>query len=119
MHTVIPRLMFAEVSDKIPSVPELWALGIVCAAIAFCICRYFKPALVVCVPLALLWVIGVCKELFGDEYFKAAVVGGMGYGYLLQVVVTNSLPLLALLASGFCVNRNWHRMPREGRDSEA
>ena len=118
MYTVIPRLMFAEVSDKIPSVPELWALGIVCAAIAFCICRYFKPALVVCVPLALLWVIGVCKELFGDEYFKAAVVGEMGYGYLLQVVVTNSLPLLALLA-GFCVHWNWHRMPHQGRDSAA
>lgn len=88
---------FAEVSDKIPGVTELWTLGIIFAMTVFLICRRFKWTLIFFLPLALAWAVGVFREFFMDQFFKTAVIEEMGYSYLLQVIFANSLPLIALL----------------------
>jgi uncharacterized membrane protein len=116
---LVQNPILAEVSDKLPRVSDLWVAGIVLAAIAVCICRYFKSALLVCVPLALLWSIAVSHEFLGDDLFATAVVEELGIGYLIQVVLANLLLFLSLFVMCFLVNRQRHQMEHEVTGSEA
>ena len=90
--------MFAEVSDKIPTLPLLWLYGILAAILVGLICRLLKPAIILCIPL-LAWIaVSWCGEFFTDV--RSAVVQERRL-YLVQVLITSAFPLVVVLACGF------------------
>lgn len=93
---IVPVL--AEISDKLPGIPLVWALSIVIGALfiaAFCFSRW---SLVVSFPLVTWIAVCLWREFILDTYFRQAVVAELGRGYLFQVVGAGCLPLFALLA---------------------
>ena len=89
--------MFAEVSDKVPSIGSLWIVGLVGLVAVVTFFRLSRYSLLFSLPLAALWLIGTFREFHGDSHFKSAVISEMGSRYLLLVVFTSALPLFAVL----------------------
>lgn len=92
--------MFAEISDKIPTIGGLWLVGLIFAGLTFVMFRLSRDTLLLSVPLTGLWLVGITREFYGDEYFKSVVIAEMGRSYLHQVVYTAALPLIVTLVCG-------------------
>jgi hypothetical protein len=92
--------MFAEISDKIPTIGGLWLMGLIVAGLVFGMFRYSRYTLLLSIPLAGLWLAGIIREFYGDKYFRTDVVAEMGSAYLHQVVFTAALPLIAAIFCG-------------------
>ena len=102
--------MFAEVSDKVPGVLAIWIVSIGLAALVFACRRFSRWSLVATVPLAAWIALSVWREFLADTYFRQAVLTELGYGYLIQVVASGCIPLIAALAWSAC---DLHRLRAE------
>ena len=98
--------MFAEISDKMPSIGLLWIVGLIAAALVLAFFRYSRYSLLLALPLAAAWFAGTIREFFGDSFFNSAVSLEMGRAYLLQVVFTSALPFTAVLICGAVLLRS-------------
>ena len=93
--------LFAEISDKMPTVGRLWLLGIIGAALVFGMFRVSRWTLLVTIPLSGIWLWCVRREFQADEYLRSAVATELGSSYLSHVSVTAALPLVAAAFSTF------------------
>lgn len=93
--------LFAEISDKMPTVVQHWLLAIIGAALVFGMFRVSRWTLLVTIPLSGIWLWCARREFQTDEYFRSAVETELGSSYLSQVSVTASLTLVAAAVSTF------------------
>lgn len=93
--------LFAEISDKMPTVVQHWLLAIIGAALVFGMYRASRLTLLVTIPLSGIWLWCAGREFQGDEYFQSAVETELGLSYLSHVSVTAALPLVVAAVSTF------------------
>lgn len=109
---LVPMPAFAEVSDKVASIPQLWLTSGIAGAVAFLVGRYRVTFGAILLPIsALIVVVGL--EPVRDPIVGPAVVSEQGRGYLVAVYGSASM-LLALHLSGLWPG--WRRrMSASGR----
>lgn len=93
-----PRLVVAEVMDKMPTVGEMWATSTLLAAVAVILCCVHRWFAYVLFPLAYVFALGLVKEL-SDTSFGGAVLREAGLEYILHSHASAFLPPAAILTT--------------------
>jgi len=91
--------MFAEVSDKIPSLVAIWIVGLIATAAVYALCRRHWLSAFLMLPVCLWLLSEIHYEFFTD--IRSAIIEEQGAGYLVQLGISASLP--ALVASFFAL----------------
>jgi hypothetical protein len=94
MNAARMPLFLAEVADKEPSLLTLWVIALMLSGAAFCVAYWRRWAVLVPLALAAIWAAAVSSEL-RDPNVGPAIVEELGRTYVVQGMVTMSLPFLA------------------------
>jgi hypothetical protein len=86
-----PSLCFAEISDKVPSVFDMWSLGLTLGIICLILSYFHKLGLWVSIILTMI-ILYLRYNLFSDKYFIEPIISEMGknyilYGYLSSILI--------------------------------
>ena len=96
-------ILLAEVSDKLPSIPMLWILGLILAAVTCGACMasrwWFVPSILV--AIFILWT--SWADLAPGHWHGAAVIREIGHDYRWQAFAAGLLPLI-----GIGIALAWH-----------
>lgn len=91
---IAPTAALAEVSDKIPSLPQIWGIAGV-AALALLLAMRFKPRMSwLILPLLGLWFTTLLLEVHSADV-GPAIVSEQGIGYVVQVYLAAGLAVVA------------------------
>jgi hypothetical protein len=91
---IAPTAALAEVSDKIPSLPQIWGIAGV-AALALLLAMRFKPRISwLILPLLGLWFTTLLLEVHSADV-GPAIVSEQGVGYVVQVYLAAGLAVVA------------------------
>ena len=105
---LLPLPAFAEVSDKVASIPQLWITAAVAGSVAFLAGRYRFVLGVVLFPISLLLILSVLEPVL-DPFVGPAIVLEQGRSYLVAAYGSIAL-LLALHVAGLWLSwRHKHR----------
>src|SRR5262245_28882633 len=97
MHTLIP--IFAEVSDKVPTLRNIWvATAVISLACLFATGRK-RWAAFATLPVIAFWALIITSEI-RDDYVGPAIVSELGRSYVMQAYIAAVTPVL-FLAIGF------------------
>jgi len=77
---ILPSVAFAEVSDKMPSIPEIMIKGIVIAVVVFVAGRFKWWLGLVLLPIAVLFVVGAIS-LWNEAGMREALLKEQGWVY--------------------------------------
>ena len=105
---LLPLPAFAEVSDKIASIPQLWITAAVVGLVAFLASRYRLALGLVLLPVSVLLIL-VGLEPVRDPFVGPAVIVEQGQTYVLAVYGSVTI-LLALHLCGLWLG--WRRRYR-------
>jgi hypothetical protein len=91
---IAPHAALAEVSDKIPSLPQIWGIAGI-AALALLLAMRFKPRVSwLILPLLGLWFATLLLEVHSADV-GPAIVSEQGVGYVVQVYLAGGLAVVA------------------------
>ena len=94
-----PSIAFAEVSDKMASIPALWLQGTVGAVILFALGRYSYVLAALGFLVCIFWLIGT-YETFADPYIGPAIRYEQGVPYVFAAYGSSAMLFLGL-GAGF------------------
>lgn len=101
---LIPGWCAAEVSDKVASLPEIWAIGLGAAVTGF-VGAYFRPwALIVLATVPAYWLMTFLVEIHFSDIAPALRME-QGISYSLQTYVAMGVWLLGMAAGGVLSKR--------------
>ena len=86
----------AEVMDKEPALSFIWTWCIIGAAVCYLAARYKPLALLITLPVALLYNIAVFFEL-QEAPIRQAIINEAGSGYVTSVYISGSLVILSII----------------------
>ena len=91
---VAPAAALAEVSDKIPSLPQIWGIAGI-AALTLLLAMRFSPRVSwLILPLLGLWFATLLLEVHSADV-GPAIVSEQGVGYVVQVYLAGGLAVVA------------------------
>lgn len=92
-------MLLAEISDKVPSVTAIWAMGLGTAAVCVLVCYRLKWGWVVSAALAMPLIGWYWQEFVADHAMYRAVLSEKGRAYIIQAAISSLLPVLATVAA--------------------
>ncbi|MBB5018180.1 hypothetical protein HNQ59_001465 [Chitinivorax tropicus] len=92
-----PAFVHAEVLDKEPSLPSIWAVGLVAAAVCFAASRFRKWLIALVIPAPLLWLAAVLMELYSPDVGPALRAEG-GAVYVISAFLSPAILIAAAVA---------------------
>jgi hypothetical protein len=98
--------MFAEVSDKEPTIVVIWSVGILVSLACFFVCRWRRLAACLVLPVAAIWAFGITSEV-RDPYVGPAIVQELGRSYVASAY------LLAVAPFGLVAIGLWRRSRKD------
>jgi hypothetical protein len=97
---LIPNELYAEVSDKVPSIARVWLTGIFLGTIGFAAATYRKWAAIVAGIISLTFCY-VHFSVISDPFVGKAIVKEQGSKYVLSVYGSITAMLLPVLVGFF------------------
>src|SRR5262245_283902 len=92
--------MFAEVSDKVTTIGNIWVLtGLISTACLF-LAAWRHRAIFLALPFITLWAIVITSEV-RDPYVGPAILSELGQGYITQVYVATVVPVIFVVIGVF------------------
>lgn len=109
MLLLAPTAAVAEVSDKVPSLGEIWGIATV-AALALLLAARYRPWLLgAALPMALLWFGALLTEIHSADV-GPALVREQGVQFVVWADLVGALMIAACIAGWV-----WRRRARRGR----
>jgi len=108
-----PPAAVAEVSDKVPSLGEIWGIATVAAMALLLAARYRPWLLAVALPIALLWFGALLAEIHSADV-GPALVREQGVQFVVWADLVGALMMAACVAGWV-----WRRRARRGRSAAA
>jgi hypothetical protein len=97
MHSFTP--IFAEVSDKEPTMTLIWCFAAFVSMLGLLLCRWRRRAALLALPVAAFWAFGITSEV-RDPYVGPAILDELGRGYVTQAYLAALVPFV-FVAIGF------------------
>ena len=97
---------FAEVSDKVPTLPLIWGVAIASGLICL-MATYFRRWLLILVVFPAVWFLGLFLEIHSPDVGPAILVEA-GRGYIIHAYLA-ALSVIALGVLGWILNAQKHR----------
>jgi len=95
-----PLLVFAEVSDKVPSIQQLWLQGIMVALVLSILVRFSYWFFIVAALIVIFFGI-TSYETIADPYVGPAILKEQGTAYVVALFGSVVLMILGILAGWF------------------
>lgn len=103
LFTLTPAIGFAEVSDKMATISELWLQGLIVGAILFALVRWSHWYSVLAAVVVIFFFIA-SQKTFTDPYIGPAIMQEQGNRYKVASYGSVCLMLFGIL-SGLFINR--------------
>ena len=97
---------YAEVSDKVPTLPLIWGVAIASGLICL-MATYFRRWLLISVAVPAVWFFGLFLEIHSPDVGPAILVEA-GRGYIIHAYLA-ALSVIALGVLGWILNAQKHR----------
>jgi hypothetical protein len=106
MFGFIPVL--AEVSDKEPTLADIWCVAGFSCMTGFLLCRWQRFAGLVVLPPVAVWVWAMFLEIH-DPYVGPAILAELGQSYVVQAHIASFLPFMFVAIGFWRRGRMWSK----------